>query len=94
MTVRRQAQLSVDKWSTIGLDACMNIVLRVVETLNPPTQAELARIAGKFPQEVSRWVRRERFPVEVCPVIEAATAGAWTRAMLRPDVFGPATNVA
>lgn len=68
----------------------MNIVLRVVESLEPATQAELARLTGKFPQEVSRWVKRKRFPVGVCPVLEAATDGKWTRAMLRPDVFGPA----
>jgi DNA-binding transcriptional regulator YdaS (Cro superfamily) len=66
----------------------MNIVMRVVESLDPPTQAELARRCGKFPQEVTRWVKRGRFPVEVCPAIEAATSGVWKRHDLRPDVFG------
>lgn len=66
----------------------MNIVLRVVESLNPPTQAELARLCDKFPQEVTRWVKRGQFPVEVCPVIEQKTGGIWTRQTLRPDIFG------
>lgn len=67
----------------------MNIVQKVVQTLDPPTQAELARITGKFPQEVSRWIRRGKFPAEVCASIEAGTRGQWPRHDLRPDIFGP-----
>ncbi len=53
------------------------------------SQAALARrIGGKCRQgHVCKWLNAERVTGEVAVMIEHATAGAVTRAELRPDLF-------
>lgn len=62
------------------------------------SQAELARRLGEPVQQqhVWNWVNRAggRVPPEQCIPIERAVDGAVTRYDLRPDVFGPAPEIA
>jgi DNA-binding transcriptional regulator YdaS (Cro superfamily) len=49
------------------------------------------RTEGKIKQgHIWYWLSEEGapFPAEYCAAVEAATAGAVTRAQLRPDLFG------
>jgi len=66
----------------------MDEITRAIDSLTPPTQAELARVCSQKPQAVTRWVRTGRVPAHHCIAIEEATGGAVTRYDLRPDVFG------
>jgi DNA-binding transcriptional regulator YdaS (Cro superfamily) len=50
-------------------------------------QAKLARELDVAPMTVSHWKRRG-VPADRCADIERATAGAVTRADLRPELFG------
>lgn len=65
----------------------MNVIDRVIECLNPKTQAELARVCSQKPQAVTRWRKTGRVPAVHCLPIEQATAGQVTCHDLRPDVF-------
>lgn len=68
----------------------MNIVERVIVMLQPPTQAELARICGQKPQAVTRWVKTGQIPAKHSTMlaIEQAVAYKIDRHEIRPDVFG------
>jgi DNA-binding transcriptional regulator YdaS (Cro superfamily) len=68
----------------------MNIVERVIELLQPPTQAELARICGQKPQAITRWVKTGQIPAKHSTMlaIEQAVAYKVDRHEIRPDVFG------
>ena len=73
----------------------MNIVERVIELLQPPTQAELARICGQKPQAVTRWVKTGQIPAKHATMlaIEKAVAYKVDRHEIRPDVFGAGKKV-
>lgn len=57
------------------------------------TQQEFADQVGVTQGRVSQWLKGEKIPAERCIQIEAATGGKVTRYDLRPDVFGPATQL-
>lgn len=63
-----------------------NPVLEAIGKLNPPTQSELARLTGRFPQEVWRWVQQGRVPSTVARLIARRTGVPAAR--LCPRVFG------
>ena len=51
----------------------MKAINRAIERLTPPTQAELARQLGLYPQEVNRWLRRGWAAPKYAPAIEHLT---------------------
>lgn len=62
-------------------------LLLAISRLDPPTQAELARLIGRKPQQVNRWLRKgQPLPSKFCLIVERATGVS--RYVLRPDVFG------
>lgn len=72
----------------------MHILERAIQA-GGPTQELFAKAIGKNQSYVSMLKHRvmekgRPIPADICPAIEAATAGEITRYDLRPDVFGPA----
>lgn len=65
----------------------MNIVESAISKLQPPSQAELARVCGQKPQAITRWLAKGVVPAVHVLAIEAASGVS--RHLLRPDVFGP-----
>lgn len=47
--------------------------------------AAIARACGVSRESVRKW---RRVPAEHCAAIQELTGGEWTRARLRPDIFG------
>lgn len=68
----------------------MNGVTKAISAIG---LSELARRVGVTYQAVRKW-EKSRTPAERCRAIERATGGQITRYELRPDVFGPAPDVA
>lgn len=58
------------------------------------TQAEFALQVGVTQGRVSQWLAGQTITAERCAAIEAATNGRVSRADLRPDLFGPPSQVA
>lgn len=64
-----------------------------ISRLIPPTQAELARLIGKHPQQINRWIKKNTpLPAEFCIKVEAVSGVS--RHVLRPDVFGTTSEAA
>lgn len=66
-------------------------MLTAIATLDPPTQAELARFTGRHAQEVWRWVQEARVPATVARRIARKTGVP--AALLCPRVFGKPPKV-
>lgn len=65
----------------------MTALQLAISRLNPPTQAELARVIGRKPQQVNRWVKGgKKLPSVHVLIVEQATG--ISRHVLRPDVYG------
>lgn len=64
----------------------LNQLNRAIALVNG--QRRLARLIGTSQARVWNWMRRDQeVPIEVCPYIEVATAGAVRCHDLRPDFF-------
>lgn len=71
----------------------MSAIRRAVDAFDG-TQADFARAIGRYPQEITRWLKTGRVPPAHCIAIETAVGRKVTRYELRPDIYGsaPATT--
>jgi hypothetical protein len=79
--VRPSVQITVDNKIHMAHNRPMNGMQRAVEKVG--TQLALARLIGRYPQEISRWVKAGRAPARHCRAIERATGVPCTE--LRPE---------